>query len=127
LKVDPIALVINYLKAQPELTGIPVIADLVGHNSGELAVQVDLGGGGRYVRDKADHWVLTINYYGPTKRDTVSLALTVREILLERLPTQRISGVTVADVHEGHAPTDHSDSVIGEQRILHLVSLFIYS
>lgn len=123
MKADPVDLVITYLKAQPEMAGYPVAADLVGHDIGAFRVEVRFGGGGRIVRDIEDRWNITINYYGPTKRETAALALLTRELLIERLRAQRFNGVTVNDVHEGHAPTDHSDSVVGEQRFLHLISI----
>lgn len=126
MRTDPLALVISYLKARPELSGVPVQADLIGHATGAALVHVEVSGGTRAVRDKADLWHLSISYYGPDKRSTVALALATREVLLEHLPGRNLHGVTVADVSEGTAPSDFSESVAGEQRYLHLVSLLIY-
>lgn len=120
-------MVIDYLKAQPSLAGVPILADLVGHEVNTPAVHVMLGSGGRVVRDKMDRWNMSIKYYGPDKQATFALARKVRRIMLENLPAVRISGAVISDVQEGHAPSDFSDQVTGEQIFLHLVSLFVYT
>lgn len=125
--IDPLDLVISWLRLQPELSGVAIGVDLVGHTTGDSAIVVDISPlSRRVVRDKMDRWELTFSYYGADKRTVAQLSGKAREILLERLPATRINGVTVTDVQENHAPYDFSDSTSNEQRYLHLVSLYCY-
>jgi hypothetical protein len=125
--IDPLDLIISWLRQQPELTAIAIGADLVGHTQGESAIVIEISPlSRRMVRDKMDRWELTFNYYGADKRTVAQLSGKAREILLERLPALHINGVTVTDVEESHAPYDFSDPTSNEQRYLHLVSLYCY-
>lgn len=127
MKVDPLALLVGYLKAQPELAGIKVSVDLVGHITGQRLVHVELmPGGQRIVRDRMDMFNFAINYYGADKRDASALAWDVREILIERLPATRISNYVVSDVEEDSIPYDFPDDFSDEQRFLHLLSIYVY-
>lgn len=127
MKIDALTLLIAYLRQQPELVDVPVSADLFGHDMGAKTIEVELlPGGHRAIRSKADARSFAINTFGPDKLWVNDMAGTVQEILLDRLPGTRLNDVVVSDVVESSAPYCLPDSVTGEERYLHLVSLFLY-
>lgn len=125
MDADPLELLVGWLRAQPDIT-VPVADDLTGHNPGDPLIMVDIAGGYETIRNVMDRWDVVIHYHGPDNAAIRALALNTRKILLNRLPASRVGAVVVSDVTEGHAPSNNTDPQTGEQRYLHIISVFLY-
>ncbi|TDD97170.1 hypothetical protein [Actinomadura rubrisoli] len=129
MRYNPVQLLVDYLKTQPEFAGITIAKNMTGHVTGSKRIVLSYGGGSRFVRDKADHWDIASSVHARTDDEAIPIAMTLREVLLERIPSIRLGGgrVTFADVQETNAPYDFSESVVsGEVRFLGLYTVTAY-
>lgn len=109
MRVDPLPLVISYLKSCHDIPADAVTGTLVGRNVGETTIYVIHSGGYRMVRDRMDRADILYDVYGQDAASAGSLAYLVREYLLEHLPGEILGGAQVLDVHEGSSPRWHPD------------------
>lgn len=127
MKVNPIPFMIARLKEAPGMTGVRVSSDMVGHTLNAPAVFVTLAPGGkRVVPNRLDAFRITLDYYGPSKKDVSDRAFAVREYLLETLPGKAFGGVAVDEVKEDDLPWDAGDSESKEQRFIHRITVYLY-
>jgi hypothetical protein len=109
LRVDPLPLVIDFLKTCPDIPEGAVTGSLVGRNVGETTVYVIQSGGYRRRRDRMDRFDILYDVYGQNPSEAGALAYVVREYLLEQLPDTSIKSALVLDVRETSAPYWHPD------------------
>lgn len=130
MRYNPVQLVVDYLKTQPELSGVTVAIDMTGHTTGSKRVALYYGGGYRSVRDRADYWDLDLNVFAKTRTEAIPIVMSVREILLERVPGMWLApnkSVHVGDLIEVNSPFDSSDTTVtGEVRYIGTYSMFTY-
>ncbi|MCC2279520.1 hypothetical protein LKL35_29420 [Streptomyces sp. ET3-23] len=124
MRVDPVSVVHDYLRAKPELAHA-VTGDLVGREPGETAIYVEHAGGYRAVRDRMDRADITYQVYSEHRDEAAKLAYLVREQLLEDLPGRLVGDALVLDVSDGISPRYFPDSASREHSYLGEVSVFI--
>jgi hypothetical protein len=109
MRVDPLPLVLDYLRSCPDVPEDAVTGTLTGRNVGETTIYVIHSGGFRMQRDRMDRADILYDVYGQTTADAGTLAYLVREFLLEDLPGKTLDGAQVLDVHEVSSPRWHPD------------------
>jgi hypothetical protein len=125
MRMDPLPLVVSYLKSCPEIPEDAVTATLVGREVGETTVYLMQTGGMRLVRDRMDRADILFDVYGQSPEEAGTLAHIVREYLLEQLPGQSLKAALVLDVHEMSAPHWNPDQMSLEPAYTGEVSLFL--
>ncbi|GGX08180.1 hypothetical protein [Streptomyces noursei] len=124
MRIDPVAVVFDFLKAQKELTD-SVTGDLVGREPGQTTVYIEHAGGFRVVRACMDRADIAYQVYAQDRQEAAELAYTVRELLLEVLPGQQVDDALVLDVTDGISPRYFPDSTSREHTYQGEVTLFI--
>lgn len=109
MRVDPLPLVIEFLRSFPDIPTDAVTGTLVGRDVGETTIYVIQAGGARMQRDRMDRMDILYDVYGQSAAEAGALAYAVREYLLEQLPNKALKGALVLDVHEISAPHWHPD------------------
>ncbi|MEU6704726.1 hypothetical protein [Streptomyces wuyuanensis] len=125
MRIDPIEVLVTYLRSQP---GIPASApkgDLTEHVTGDTTIYLEHSGGFRVVRDRMDRFDVEYDVYSPDRKACVDLALLVRETLLEKLPNAAVGGALVLDVDEIAAPSYYPDDSSREHVYGGEVSVFL--
>ncbi|MEV3860714.1 hypothetical protein AB0J38_41195 [Streptomyces sp. NPDC050095] len=125
MTLDPLPLVIEFLRSSPGITTETVTGTLVGRSVGEPTVYVIQSGGLRMVRHRLDRFDVLYDVYGTSTAEAAALAYTVRTLLLEQLPGTTLQGALVLDVAEVSAPAWHPDAVSQEPAYTGEVSLFL--
>ncbi|MEV6551750.1 hypothetical protein AB0M57_23970 [Streptomyces sp. NPDC051597] len=124
MRTDPVSVVHDYLRSQPELAHA-VTGDMVGREPPETTIYIEHAGGFRVVRDSMDRADITVQVYSQHRDEAAALAYRVRELLLEDLPGRRIGKALVLDVAEGISPQYAPDSTSREHSYLGEVAVFI--
>ncbi|MEU5186999.1 hypothetical protein AB0G83_07565 [Streptomyces klenkii] len=110
MTVDPVEVVIEFLRSAPGLAPGSVTGDHVGHQAGQPMIYVEHSGGFRMVRDRMDRADIDISVYHEDRKGAVDLAYLCREALLEELPGRVVAGAEVLDVEEISSPRYEPDS-----------------
>ncbi|MFB7027179.1 MULTISPECIES: hypothetical protein [unclassified Streptomyces] len=124
MKIDPIEFLVTYLKSAPEIPDGSVLGDLTNHVTGETAVYLEHMGGFRVVRDTMDRVDVEYAAYSMDRKESIDLALLVREKLLEGLPDTAVGGALVLDVEEIESPKYDPDESSREHVYCGQVSVF---
>ncbi|MFF8629683.1 hypothetical protein [Streptomyces werraensis] len=109
MRVDPLPLVLDFLKSSPDIPDDIVTGSLVGRNVGETTVYVIQSGGFRIRRDRLDRFDFLYDVYHQTPAEAGALAYVVREYLLEQFPDTALKGARVLNVWEVSAPQWNPD------------------
>jgi len=123
--VDPIDLLVGYLRTRPEIPDGAPTGDMVGREAGDTTVYLEPTGGMRMVRYAMDRFDVEYQVYERDREDAAKLAFTVRSILLEDLPGTMIGDNQVLDVAEISAPHYDPDESSREQVYIGEIGLFI--
>ncbi|MFI6684972.1 hypothetical protein [Streptomyces sp. NPDC050485] len=124
MRVDPVAVVFDFLKAQKELTD-SVTGDLVGREPDQTTIYIEHAGGFRVVRASMDRADITYQVYARDRQEAAELAYAVRELLLETLPGRQVGDALVLDVAEGNSPRYFPDAISREHTYQGEVTLFL--
>lgn len=125
MRVDPLPLVIDFLRQCPEIPKGSVTGSLVGRNVGETTVYVIQSGGYRVKRDRMDRFDFLYDVYAQNPAEAASLAYVVREYLLEHLPGLASNGALVLNVRDVSAPHWNPDKESLEPAYTGEVCLFL--
>ncbi|MEU1071556.1 MULTISPECIES: hypothetical protein [unclassified Streptomyces] len=124
MRIDPVAVVFDFLKAQKELTD-SVTGDLVGREPGQTTVYIEHAGGHRVVRACMDRADITYQVYARDRQEAAELAYAVREFLLEALPGRQVGDALLLDVTEGVSPRYFPDPTSREHTYQGEATLFL--
>lgn len=122
--VDPVEVVVVFLRSVPGLPAGSVTGDHVGHQAGQPMIYVEHSGGFRMVRDRMDRADIDISVYHEDRKAAVDLAYRCRQALLEELPGRVVGGAEVLDVEEISSPRYEPDSTSREHMYSGEVALF---
>jgi hypothetical protein len=125
MRVDPLPLVIEFLRQCPDVPADAVTGTLVGRNVGETTVYIIQAGGYRHQRDRMDCADILYDVYGQSAAEAGTLAYLVREYLLEHLPGTALKGALVLDVQDISSPHWHPDKESLEPAYTGEVRLFL--
>lgn len=109
MKVDPVEVLVTFLRAHPEIPQVHVTGDLTEHTAGQTCVYLEVSGGFRVVRDAEDCAHVEYDVYDLDRKTCYDLALLVREKLLEELPNREVGHGLVLDVVDVAQPTYYPD------------------
>ncbi|MGV9693330.1 hypothetical protein ACWDUX_29970 [Streptomyces sp. NPDC003444] len=124
MRVDPIPVLVDYLKNVPGIPQDAPAGSLVGREAGEVTVYVLHSGGHRAVRGAMDRADIIYDVYHRNRAAAASLAYLTREALLEDLPGRLLDGAQVLDVQEISSPRYEPDAVSREDAYTGEVSVF---
>lgn len=124
MNVDPIPLMVNYLKSCQGLPADAVTGTLNGREAGDTTLYVLHAGGFRLVRERMDRADIYYDAYHQDRASAAGLAYLAREYLLEDLPGKVLNGVQVLDVKEISSPRYVPDQVSLEDVYGGEVSIF---
>lgn len=109
MKLDPVEVVITFLRDQPDIPEGAPIGDMTEHVTGATSVYLEHSGGYRVVRDSMDRADIEYSAYSEDRKACIDLALLVREKLLEELPGKALAGALVLDVEDIALPAYYPD------------------
>lgn len=98
MTVDPVEVLVSFLRSQPEIPEGIVTGDLTEHVTGDPCIYLEHSGGYRVVRDAMDCAHIEYDVYHLDRKECVNLSFLVREKLLEELPGRVFAGALVLDV-----------------------------
>ncbi|WP_157876539.1 hypothetical protein [Streptomyces graminilatus] len=104
MKVDPIPVVVDYLRNCPGIPADAPTGTMVGREPGDTTLYILHSGGYRVVRDAMDKAEIWYDAYHKDRASAAGLAYLTREFLLEDLPGKVINGVQILDVMEVSSP-----------------------
>ncbi|MFC4501746.1 MULTISPECIES: hypothetical protein [Streptomyces] len=109
MKLDPVEVLVQFLREQPDIPAGSPIGDMTEHRAGETCVYLEHSGGYRVVRDSEDCAHVEYDVYDLDRKACVDLAFLVREKLLEDLPGRAVAGALVLDVEDVAIPSYYPD------------------
>lgn len=113
--IDPIEVLVRWLREQPGIPAEAPTGDLVGRETGDCTILLAESGGIRAVRDRMDRTDIEYDVYGLDRAKCKALALRCRGLLLESLPdTNAVAGTEILDVEEIARPQYFPDSTSRE-------------
>lgn len=109
MKLDPVEILVTFLRNHPEIPSNAPLGDMTQHVTGETCIYLETSGGFRVTRDAEDCAHVEYSVYDLDRKACVDLALLVREKLLEELPGSVVAGAVVLDVEDIALPRYYPD------------------
>ncbi|MFI5865851.1 hypothetical protein [Streptomyces sp. NPDC051546] len=125
MNLDPVEVVVTYLRSLPDIPAGAVRGDMAEHVTGDTTVYLEHSGGYRLVRDSMDRADIEYSVYALDRKKCIDLAMIVREALLEKLPGLTIAGAMVLDVEDIASPAYFPDESSREHMYGGEVAVFL--
>ncbi|MFD8018924.1 hypothetical protein ACFV6G_00605 [Streptomyces lavendulae] len=125
MKLDPVEVLVTYLRSLPDIPAGAPKGDMTEHVAGDTTVYLEHSGGYRLVRDSADRADIEYSVYSVDRKQCIDLAMTVREKLLEALPGRAVTGALVLDVEDIASPSYYPDESSREHMYGGEVAVFL--
>lgn len=113
--VDPVDVLVRWLREQDGIPSTAPTGDLVGRETGDTTILLAESGGFRAIRDRMDRVDIEYDVRHTDRGECKRLALLCRKLLLEELAaTKSVGGIEVLDVEDISRPQYYPDSTSRE-------------